>query len=60
MKFYKLTNKYEICIRNRSDLPYYKFWFRRSSVVGKQSKPLGYTIGIYLYFWHISIDVSLF
>ena len=60
MKHYKITNKYDLCIRNRNNLPYYKFWFEKSNVIGKERKPLGYSIGIYLYFWHISIDVNPF
>ena len=60
MKHYKITNKYDLCIRKRDNLPYYKFWFEKSCVIGKDSKSLGYSIGIYLYFWHISIDVNPF
>lgn len=60
MKFYKITKKYDLCIRNRNELPYYNFWFEKSCVIGKNGKPLGYSIGIYLYFWNISIDINPF
>jgi len=60
MKFYKITNKYELCIRNRGNLPYYKFWFWESHIIGKDGKSLGYIVGIYLYFWHISLDINAF
>ncbi len=60
MKFYKITNKYELCVRSRNEMPYYNYWFRKSKVVNINSKPLGYSVGIHLYWWHISMDVNLF
>lgn len=60
MKTYEIGTKYWITIRNRSNMPYEKFWFRKTHVVDKHSKPLGYCFGIYLYFWHISFDYNIF
>lgn len=59
MKFYKLSKNYSLCIRNRNNLPYHKFWFRKSTVIFN-NKSMGYDIGIYLYFFHISIYIDPF
>lgn len=57
MKFYEI-GKYWVTISNRNTMPYYKFWFRKSNVIDKNGKSLGYCMGLYLYFWHISIDYN--
>jgi len=59
MKHYEI-GKYLLTIRKRNELPYYNYWFKKSNVWGKNQNSLGYSIGIHLYFIHLSIDVNHF
>ena len=59
MKHYEI-GKYLISLRNRNELPYYNYWFKKSNVVDRKGKSLGYSIGIHLYFFHLSIDINPF
>lgn len=55
-----LNKKYSLCIRFRGELPYYNFWFKRSNVVDRNGNSLGFSIGMYFYFFHLSVDVNPF
>ena len=59
MKHYEI-GKYLISLRNRNELPYYNYWFKKSNVVDRKGNSLGYSIGIHLYFFHLSIDINPF